>query len=144
MCRRDRRPRRLRHLRVARRAAIACVGLRWNAAITRGTNEATGKCVITNATTTLAAKVFLLRWRGRTNAPPALVKWWRSALLQSATHEARHITIQKRHLAAYRRNVKGKPCGSASALLGRHDRAANKAQAAFDARASTRPLPSLP
>ena len=124
--------------------AIACVLLSWDIAVTKGADKTNGRCIIAKASTTLRARVFLPRWRGRAKAAPALDRWWRSVLLQSAVHEAQHIKIQKRHLAAFREDARGKPCGSATILFNRHAKAANQAQAAFDRIEYTKPLPPLP
>lgn len=124
--------------------AIACVLMTWSLDVTKRYDQKTRACTMSKVRTTLKSVVYLPRWIHRRGARPALVKWWRQVVLESAEHEAEHIRIQQRHLAAFRREARGKPCGSASILFRRHIAAANRAQAAFDEIEYQKPLPELP
>ena len=122
--------------------AIACVLMHWTVAVTK--DFSSGKCAIGKASTTLQSTVFLPRWANRGSASRDLVRWWRAVMRDSAVHEARHIRIQRRHLADFRRMARGRPCGSATIIFNRHMASANKAQAAFDRVEYQKPLPPLP
>lgn len=124
--------------------AIACVLMSWTVNVTKKVDPRSRECTIGKASTTLRSTVFLPRWSSRSKASRDLVRWWRKVLLESAVHEAKHIKIQQSHLAAFRREAKGKPCGSATILLNRHMAKANRAQAAFDRVEYQKPLPPLP
>ena len=124
--------------------AIACVSMSWSIDVTKDWDKSTRKCSMQSVGTKLKSIVFLPRWADRAGADPALVRWWHQVLTESAVHEAEHIKIQQQHLANFRAEAKGKPCGSATYFYRQHAASANLAQAEFDEVEYQKPLPPIP
>ncbi|MFV2062713.1 MAG: DUF922 domain-containing protein, partial [Chloroflexota bacterium] len=126
------------------RAGISCVDLSWSANADKVFDRETGKCSMKKVRATLQAVVYLPRWADRAGADRALVRWWRSVLQASAEHEALHIEIQRKHIADFRREARGKPCGAANYFLTQQMSKAIAAQDAFDEAEAQGALPPIP
>ena len=118
--------------------------MHWSIDVDKAYDKQTRRCSMKNVRTKLVSTVYLPRWANRAGADPALVKWWRKVLLESAIHEAEHIVIQKQHLADFRAEARGKSCGAATFFYNQHAAKANLAQADFDEIEYQKPLPPIP
>jgi predicted secreted Zn-dependent protease len=122
--------------------ALACVNLSWRVQTTQsGSGSA---CTIQSVTWTLAATVHLPRWTKPNRVDPALLRWWRKVLKQSARHEAQHVKIQRAELGKLRGQLVGRSCSSFQKVLKRIQKRSNKAQATFDKKERSKPLPLAP
>ena len=121
--------------------ALACVRLTWRV---QTVQAGTTTCTVAKAYSTVTSEVFLPRWSNPRRVDPELLRWWRKVLLDSARHEARHISILQTELTRLRRQLVGRPCSSIGRLVDRARKRSDKAQAAFDRRESAKPLPPAP
>jgi predicted secreted Zn-dependent protease len=115
------------------REALACVSLRPDINPTYRTTSS-GSCVLTGATTSLRATVYMPRWNKPTRVHPELLAWWREVLDHIAWHEGRHIKIEKSWLKKAPAMFEGKPCTSGQRIATRWAKKVAEAQAAFDAK----------
>jgi predicted secreted Zn-dependent protease len=115
------------------REALACVALRPDIQPTYRITSA-GACLLTGATTSLRATVYMPRWIKPTRVHPELVAWWRTVLDHIAWHEGRHIRIEKAWLEKAPAMFEGKACSSGQRVATRWARKVAEAQAAFDAK----------
>ena len=118
--------------------------MNWSIDIDKAYDKTGRRCSMKRVRTKLRSVVWLPQWVNRAGSDPALVRWWRQVLLESAAHEAQHIKIQKKHLADFRREATGKSCGAATFFLRQASAAANLAQAAYDEVEYRKPLPPIP